>query len=390
MPRRRLCILQISSHFYPKVDGTVRSIDELLQGLSKRQHSVFLITRKMPNTPTISNHKGVKVIRVGPLGRSFFQRVLLGINQAFTAIRLFRRERIDLVDTHGFSSMVTGFLIKKIHKAPLIFTFHGFPRLWVKDFRWRKWYEHFFSYPFERWLLGKADIIIVRSHLFAKMVTSVYGSKFREKIEVIPHGVDTELFKYKPPRMDDAPTILFVGTLSKVHGAPLLIRAAPLILRDFPKASFIIVGDGPLKPTLEKLVQDLNIDSSVTFVGLVRDREKLVQHYQNASVVVIPLEYKGYILSLVAVEALSTGRPVVTTMQLDPKLKDVGVFFIKEYTPEELAKTVKHVLFDDQEHIKALSIAGRKFIEKLHSEEVYLSKVEAVYLKLIKASANNA
>jgi glycosyltransferase involved in cell wall biosynthesis len=221
------------------------------------------------------------------------------------------------------------------------------------------------------------------------MVTSVYGSRFGEKIEVIPHGVDTELFKYTPPRIDDAPTILFVGTLSKVHGAPLLIRAAPLILKDFPKAAFIIVGEGPLKPLLQKLVQDLNIDKSVTFVGLVRDREKLAQYYQKASVVVIPLEYKGYILSLVAVEALATGRPVVTTMQLDPDLENVGVFFVKEYTPDELAKTVRQVLLDDPERIKALSMKGRNYVNRLHSKEAYLSRVESLYFGLIKNNAFN-
>lgn len=379
---RKLRILHISSHFYPHVDGTVRSIDTLIRGLQQRHHNVYLITRQMPNTPHIENYSGITVIRIPSSGRSLLHRLLLGISQTFAGSSLIKRERVDIIDTHGFSSMITGFLLKKIYHVPLILTFHGFPRLWMRGLGWRKWYENFFSYPVEKFLIMQAEKIIVRSPMFAKMVTSTYGSNISRKIEVIPHAVNTELFSYERQKTEDAATILFVGGLTRVYGAELLIRATPIVLKYLPRTHVIIVGKGPLRDQLEKLTEELHVEKSVVFTGLLVDQKKLVQYYHLSNVVVIPLKYKGYILSVAAVEALATGRPIITTMHLDPKLKDVGVFLVKESTPDELAKTMVSVL-SDKKRLETMSVAARKYTEEFHSMDKYLSRMETIYTQSV-------
>jgi len=384
---RKLGILHISSHFYPRVDGTVRSIDILIRGLQQRGHAVSLITRQMSNTSRVENHFGVTIFRVPSFGRSLFNRFLLGMNQTFFGFLLMRRKRIDIIDTHGFSSMIAGFLLKKIFHVPLVLTFHGFPRLWMKSFGWRKWHEQFLSYPMEKFLIKRADKIIVRSSIFAKMAIAMYGSGISESIEVVPHAVNTRLFTYKQPKITNGAIVLSVGALSKVYGFDLLIKAIPIVLRKLPETKFIIVGEGPLRHQLENLAKELSVEKSVTFTGLIKDQKNLVEYYHLANVVVFPLKYKGYILSIAAVEALATGRPIITTMHLDPALKDVGVFLVKESNADELAKTIISVLSDKNQ--ERISISARKYAEKFHSMDRYLPHIEKMYLQLIKASFKN-
>lgn len=340
-----LRILILSSHFYPKVDGTTRSIDKIIKILISRGHRIWFVTRRFPGTPSFEIYDRAEMYRMGPLGFSAFSRFLFGINQARLAIRISKSNKIDIFQAHGFASMIACFILKKMFNRPTVLFFHGLPRIWIGRFKWRKAYEQLLSLPFERFLIRQANSIVVRSNLFAKVLVDVYGRGFEKRITVLPHPVNTGIFKFNPPASVD-PTILFVGSLAKVYGVDLLLRAAVLVLENAPKSKFVIVGDGPLRSHLENLAHELGIQGSVQFVGRIDDPLSLAEYYHLSTVVVIPLYYKGYILSLVAVEALACGRPVVTTMTLEPGLQKVGVFVVPTYEPSDLARSILHVIRD--------------------------------------------
>ncbi len=379
--KKDLRILILSSHFYPRVDGTTRSIDKIIKNLTRRGHHVLFVTRRFPKTSSFEVYEQAEIYHTGPSGFSVFARLLLGINQARLAVKIMRNNKIDILQAHGFAPMFACFILKAMFKKPIVLIFHGLPRMWVGEFKWRKPYEQLLSFPFERFLIRQADRIVVRSNLFAKILVATYGKGFEDRIRVLPHPVNTEVFRfYNPPPTE--PIILFVGSLAKVYGVDLLLKAAPLVMRKIPESKFVIVGDGPLRSHLENLANELGIEKSVRFVGRIDDPATLAEYYQKSTLVAIPLYYKGYILSLVAVEALACGRPVVTTMTLEPGLEEVGVFTVKTYDPKDLAQRILRVI--NEIDLKALALSARGYVEKYHSEKDYSSRLEGIYLELIE------
>ncbi|MBS7654660.1 glycosyltransferase family 4 protein [Candidatus Bathyarchaeota archaeon] len=386
-PEKKLKILLLSSHFYPKVDGTTRSIDKIIKSLSKRGHRILFVTRMFPGTQKFEKYEKAEVYRTGPSGFSVFSRFVFSLNQVRITISILRRKKedVDIFEAHGFASMIACFLLKIIFRKPVVLFFHGLPRMWIGRFRWRKSYEQLMSFPFEKFLIRQADRIIVRSGLFAKILINIYGKGFEDRLRVLPHPVDTELFSFQMP-LSATPTILFVGSLSKVYGADLLLKSVPYILEKIPEVRIVIVGHGPLRQKLQDLARELGVEKAVEFVGHVSDPHILVNYYHLSTLIVIPLYYEGYILSLVAVEGLSCGRPVVTTMRLEQGMEKIGVFTVKTHDPKDLAQTILHVI--NRVDLKSIALAARKYIERHHSEKEYGYKLESIYYELIDHASN--
>ncbi|HLX60442.1 MAG TPA: glycosyltransferase family 4 protein [Planctomycetota bacterium] len=83
------------------------------------------------------------------------------------------------------------------------------------------------------------------------------------------------------------PMILCVGTLDEDHGADLLIKAAPAILKKQRQARFVFVGDGPLFWTLRIYARYLNLDHAVRIVGHL-EGETLNELVQASDIVIVP------------------------------------------------------------------------------------------------------
>jgi glycosyltransferase involved in cell wall biosynthesis len=108
---------------------------------------------------------------------------------------------------------------------------------------------------------------------------------------------------------ENSHTVLFVGVLSKQKGVNFLLKAFKHVVARLPQAKLEIVGDGPEKPYLESLAEELNISHCVNFLGRISHAE-VKHHYATANVCVVPSIWKEN-SPLVIYEALASGRPVV-------------------------------------------------------------------------------
>ena len=101
--------------------------------------------------------------------------------------------------------------------------------------------------------------------------------------------------------------VLTVGNLKEQKNHELLLRAFAIVLKKLD-AHLLILGEGPLRPKLEILINELGIKDNVSMPGFVGDP---TAHYQTANLFALSSDWEG--LPTVLIEALACGTPVVST-----------------------------------------------------------------------------
>ncbi len=139
-----------------------------------------------------------------------------------------------------------------------------------------------------------------------------------EKIHLIRNGCEIEKFDPNyPPQLalkrqlgfaDSDPVLLLLGRLEAQKGHSVLFAALKEVLRDFPQARLVCVGEGSLRPALEAELRRLELTASVRLVGY---QSNVQDWFSLADICVLPSFFEG--LPLVAIECLAAGRAMVAT-----------------------------------------------------------------------------
>ena len=178
-------------------------------------------------------------------------------------VKLVKKEKIDIIHAHwiipqGFLAV----LYKKIFRRKdlkIICTVHG-----GDIFSLRNW---FFT-KIKKWTLNNIDEITVVSEEVKEEVERIRVPPLKKGVRGIftmPMGVDENVFS--PEKYDKSikrkynitgPFLLFVGRLVEKKGVKYAISAMPAVLKKYPDAKFIIVGEGPLENELESQIKKLN------------------------------------------------------------------------------------------------------------------------------------
>jgi len=128
------------------------------------------------------------------------------------------------------------------------------------------------------------------------------------EFEVTPHMVD-EKFVYTPPSSSDETfNWLSVSNLVEDKGHDTLLRAFAKL--NDKKSMLTIVGDGPLMGSLQLLSKSLDINDRVVFTGII-SRDEIPNTFTNSHAFIHPSRYETQ--GIVIIEALATGRPVIST-----------------------------------------------------------------------------
>jgi len=133
-----------------------------------------------------------------------------------------------------------------------------------------------------------------------------------DKLVVIPNALSPEIFEKAVPALPRTPGILRVGMIARMNGPvknyPLFLRAASRLAPDFPAVEFLLVGDGFLRPSLEKLAAQLGLEGRVKFLG---ERHDIAAVLASMDVSVVPSFSES--LSNAVLESMAAGVPVVAT-----------------------------------------------------------------------------
>ena len=137
-----------------------------------------------------------------------------------------------------------------------------------------------------------------------------------DQLCVIPNGVTAppqpsqsrEEFLAEQGLPSDAKLVFFAGRLAHQKRVPDLIWAMQLLRQADPRSYLIIVGDGPLRSSLEQQAREVEVEKHVRFLGHRSEAACLLHH---ADAVWLGSEFEGMSNSLM--EAMACGRPIVAT-----------------------------------------------------------------------------
>ncbi len=170
-------------------------------------------------------------------------------------------------------------------------------------------YQHPLARRLITYNLKKADAVCATSHTLEKYILRL----IHKPVEVIPFGVDLEEFNPKPSlKADNTFTIGCVKSLEKNYNIASVILSFAKLKERYPckKLKLVLVGEGDEKPSLEKLVADLNVSADVVFEGKL-PHELVAAKLNELDVFVNISEYESFGVSVV--EAMACSVPVVVS-----------------------------------------------------------------------------
>jgi glycosyltransferase involved in cell wall biosynthesis len=201
----------------------------------------------------------------------------------------------------------------------------------------------------------EASFVVTISEYNRRMIVETCGSESRtDHVHVVHCGVDTGVFVPRPAvGPGDGPLrIVCIGTLHEVKGQRYLLEACAELHRRGVALHCVLVGDGPDRPKLEALREELGLAGSVELVGR-RTREQIAEHIADADVLVAPSvptnRGKREGIPVVLMEAMSAGLPVVASrLSGIPELveHEVSGLLVEPFDPAQIADALDRIAGD--------------------------------------------
>jgi len=224
-------------------------------------------------------------------------------------------------------------------------------------------------------------------------ISKALSPKEKMKLIKIAPGIDTDHFAPVPSsaqlRKDlglaDKKVIVSVGRLVHRKGQDILIQSMPEVLAKHPTAHILMVGEGPYRKELTKMVSELNLIDAVTFIGRIQYKE-LPRYICAGDIFVMPsrsrlagLEVEG--LGIVYLEASSCALPVIAGRSGGaPDAVDEGVtgYSVDGTSSLEVSKAIIKML-DDPINAREMGQAGRSWIIDKWRWEIWSKEFNSLF-----------
>ncbi len=388
------------------IGGAERVLDEQASRLSKKGHEIHIITRRLPiHTSPYENIKNVHEWRYDINERNsltFIVSTVLNCQKLYR--RISQQTSFDLIYSHQpFSAFAINLLrdtqkIKKIYNCNSLAFEEYKIRSLKRSFLNRPvfYFNIFFRRIMEKFSLSKCEKVIVLSKFTQDKLINKHSIP-KEKIYIIPGGVDLDRFRPSPNKINmrkklhipaDKFVLLTIRNLVSRMGLENLVKAMALLKNRINNIYLIIGGEGILKKKLQELIKELNLESSVNLCGFVSE-DHLPLYYQMADFFILPtVALEGF--GLITVEAMACGTPVLGT-PVGGTREILGefnsTFLFKDTSAESIAELIldKYKYYKDKpDEYKQLSQECRSFVEKNYSWERNISEIEALFAQVKK------
>jgi len=314
---------------------------EFSRRLVTEGHTVTFFSRRFPNCKTIESIDGVRIVRKGNL-------LSVYLHAWFYYLRLKTKPDrvIDMVNTICWQTPL--YVPKKnrimyVNQLAKEVFFYELP-----------WFLSWFAYLLERFeYLSYKNTKILCYSKSTRQDLSAWGMSAKN-IHLFSMGLDHQ--RYSPSFIKSKdPLFFFLARLVKMKRADLCIQAMQELIKKYPKAKLIIMGNGPDENRIRSLVNDLALEKNVEFIthnNFFKDKTNKdirISLLQQSWALVLPSVKEGW--GMVVTEAAACGTPAivsnVTGLRDSVVDKKTGLILPKDPTPQELAASMIQVIKDN-------------------------------------------
>jgi glycosyltransferase involved in cell wall biosynthesis len=321
--------------------GVAEVVYELSLQLNKRGHDVFVFSASN-GSETAQSYGDITVYR--------YEKTA-SLHTSYLSLDLLRKPAsvdLDIVHIHrGLpSAALSGTISSILNRTPTVFTVHG--NMDPGPLRSKKGILLRGFNAISPWLLSRADAVTTVTSRFRD--SSKYLSRYDGNVTVIPNGVSTDsglIEAHDDERTIDSKSdethILFVGNLIERKQPDLLLPVAETLRKENPDLRVVIIGDGPMKSSLEREVRERNLSDIVQVLGFVDETTKQ-QWYHKADILCLPSMDESFGLTPLEAAARRT-VPVVSDIPcFQEYITDKENGLIVRPTESGLHKALKQLL----------------------------------------------
>lgn len=352
-------------------------------------HTVCMVTkgkRDLADAETVSQAEVVRVFAPSASWPAWVAKIAnypLFLNPAWraAALKTFREKQVDVIVVRDLPLALLGVWVGEALNKPVILDMaENYPAALVA-------YQNPIYKPF---LFGNAWLPRKYEQLCLKRLRHVFVVAEEQRQRLLAVGTDPDritLVGNTPTagfvnscgangnghHAPDHLELLYVGKLDVHRGVDLLLRAMPVLRRDFPALQLTLVGDGKHKDQLVALSQELGLGYSVVFPGWVK-WNRITDFIQASTVCVIPhlkSEHTETTLPNKLFDYMALSKPVVASdcrpLQQIIDDRDCGLTF-RSGSVESLAAALRSLLLDPAREQKGKN--GRRAIEQEYNWEV--------------------
>jgi glycosyltransferase involved in cell wall biosynthesis len=346
--------------------GSERQFTVLAQNLSAKDFQLYL---------GCVSHRGAladqfKEVPQFPLGGSLFG--WKSVRTRLNLSRHLRENRVEVAHAFDFYANLTLIPAARLARVPVVIGSHRQLGDLMTPAQFRAQAAAF------RW----CDAVVCNSQAAADRLAAA-GIK-REKLAVIGNALPRALFEPATPALARREGVLRVGMVARMNhrykNHEGFLRIAAEIHKRMPAVEFVLAGDGPLRPELEKQASDLGLANRVSFLGDRRDIPGVL-----ASLDVAVLTSSSESLSNVVLEAMAARLPVVA-YQVGGNtelVNDRRGTLVSENNESAFADAVLCFL-DDANLRREVGEHGHQFVEENFSLDRVRRRYEDLYLMLLE------
>jgi glycosyltransferase involved in cell wall biosynthesis len=301
-----------------------------------------------------------------------------GLYQMLRLSWFLRREKFEIVHTHDLWSNLLGVPAARLAGVPAIVSSR-------RDLAHFDWYQG----KRRAWLRRVQNLsgAVLANATTIRDVLITEDGFAPEKVRVIHNGIDINKFQVSRdrdrlfPGVGDAKLIVLVGNMhTDVKGHPWLIEAASTVVRDFPSARFVFVGDGERRVDFERQVAKLGLAMNFMFMGR---RSDVAEILACCDIALLPSRAEG--LSNAVLEYMAAGLPVIASrVGGNVELIQDGVTGL--LVPPEDSRALSAALIRllrDPALARQTAENGHEFVVRNVSFERLVYEVDALYTDLL-------
>lgn len=295
-------------------------------------------------------------------------------------VEIIKKENVQLIHAHGTRATSNTFYAAKKANIPIIYTVHAWsfhPSLHPLVYKARV-----FS---EKLLTQKVNQTICVSYVNQQEGQTLFQL---DNSRVIPNGVDVQKFNYQEQFSDirtelgippDDFLVGYIVRMTKQKDPMTLLRAIKRVLSQKGNISFLLVGDGELKPDMEKFIVENSLQDVIFFENFRSDIPRILS---AIDLYVLPSLWEG--LPIGVLEAMAMQKKIIVSdAEANKELiknNNNGIVFPRQKA-EDLANSILQ-MYDDTSQAEILAIKARETIYEKYTLDKMVGKIEKTYFEL--------